>query len=109
MNRYFEKENEFNSNSRIFEGFFKEEEYRKSRLEAYCEKLLTLPSRLAAIATNQKACGIVKAGVTACTLIALVGIVGAMEAGSLALGTGILCGALLLAVELLCLKGRRSR
>ena len=107
MNKYFDQNDIFNSNSRIHEGFFTEEKREESKLEKACKKLLSIPAFLAKIAADQKVRGIVKAGFTAFSLIALVGIAGAIEAGTLGLGSGLLCAALLLGMELLCLKGRQ--
>lgn len=107
MNKYFDQTDVFSSNSRIYEGFFTEEKKEESKLEKACKKLLSIPSLLSKIAADQKVRGIAKAGFTALSLIALVGIAGAIEAGTLGLGSGLLCGALLLGLELLCRKGRQ--
>lgn len=102
MNKYFEKNDMFNSNSRIYEGYFTDCSEKKKTGNHVLEMLcLILQSILESSALRY-----VKLALVAVSLIGLIGVIGAVEAGSLGMGTAILIGAVLVSVEYLCLKGR---
>ncbi len=102
MNKYFDKNDTFNSNSRIYEGCFTDARSAKNPLKKLSEMLFLVLHFLTGQAVVRK----IKAVAVALSLIGFVGIIGAMETGSLGLGTGLLIGALLLAIEYLCLSQR---
>ena len=109
MNAYFENKGTFNSNNRIFEGYFTESETRTSRLQRMLEKLFSRTSGLVKVLTDSRVCRLIKAITVALSLIGFVGVVGAMEQGGLGMGTGLLIGATLVGLEYLCLRGRRQK
>ena len=109
MNAYFDNNGAFNSNSRIFEGYFTEAETRTSGLQRAAEKLFSRVADLARTLTDSRACRLIKAITVALSLIGFAGVIGAMERGSLGMGTGVLIGATLIGLEYLCLRGRRQR
>ncbi len=101
MNRCCDENQFLNSNNRIFEGYFtevakREGAWRRSLRDAFGavkKAVLCARARRTAKAVAFTGC-----------LVGFVGIIGAMEAGSLALGTGLLLGAGLLLIEYLCLR-----
>lgn len=107
MNTYFEHNNDFNSNKRIMEAYFGEAISRPRPFARALEALLSLLFRLWQILTCPVGRRIIKASSVAVSLVGLVGIVGAIEQGTLGLGIGLLLGAILVAIEYLCLRPRR--
>ena len=101
MNKYFDKNDMFDSNSRIYEGFFADVTNAKNPWKKISDFLFLILRFL----SGQTVIRCAKATAVALSLIGFVGIIGAMENGALGLGTGLLIGALLLAVEYLCLRG----
>ena len=93
----------FDSNNRIYEGYFTDASNVKSPLKKLSDFLFLLLRFF----SGQTVIRTVKAVMVALSLIGFIGIIGAMERGSLGLGTGLLIGALLLSVEYLCLRGRQ--
>ena len=102
MNKYFEKNGSFHSNNRIYEGYFTEAEVRNGLGKKVFDLLLFIVNLL----LNETFLRRAKLVVVAASLIGLIGVVGAMDAGSLGMGSGLLIGLVLILVEYLCLKGR---
>ncbi len=108
MNAYYEKNGSYNSNSRIFEGYFTEVEVRTGRLQQVLKKASSCVASLLRTLSDSRVCRIAKAVTVAVSLVGFVGVIGAMERGSLGLGAGLLIGAGLVGLEYLCLRGRRQ-
>ena len=104
MNAYFDKNQASNSNSRIFNAYYGSQSKRESRLGARVAKLRAILGALVSARTLRVA----RAVTFSTVLVAFVGIVGAMEHGTLGLGAGLVISAFLLAVELLCLYPHRA-
>ena len=102
MNKYFDKNDIYNSNSRIYEGNFTDTTKEKKSEKGLIELLVFMLQMLFGQTFLYKA----KLVLVAFSLIGFIGVVGAMEAGSLGMGSGLLIGAVLIAIEYLCLKGR---
>ena len=102
MNKYFDKNDMFNSNSRIYEGYFADVTNTKNSWKRISDFLFLILRFL----SGQTVIRTVKTVAIALSLIGFVGIIGAMENGTLGLGAGLLIGTLLLAIEYLCLRGR---
>ena len=102
MNKYFDKNDMFNSNNRTYEGYFTDTTNTKNSWKKVSDFLFMILRFL----SGQAVVRTVKAVAVALSLIGFLGIIGAMENGTLGLGTGLLIGALLLAIEYLCLRGR---
>ena len=109
MNAYYESNGAFNSNSRIFEGYFTESETHTDRLQRTWKKLFSRMAGLARALTDSRVCRIAKAISVAVSLVGFVGVIGAMERGGLGIGAGLLIGAALVGLEYLCLRGRRQK
>ncbi|MBR3893631.1 MAG: hypothetical protein IKJ35_00635 [Clostridia bacterium] len=108
MNTYFDQNEGFNSNKRIFEAYYQEARKPAGKLQRALDALLSSLSSLAKTETRAKVIRLAKACGVAVSLIGFVGVIGAMERGTLGLGSGLLIGALLIGAEYLCLRGRRQ-
>ena len=108
MNTYFEKNGNFNSNSRIFEAYFTETVKTAGTLEKSLDSLLCFLSVLLRILTGATVRRIAKVSAVALSLVGFIGVIGAIEHGSLSIGMGLLLGAVLLGIEYLCLRGKPS-
>ncbi len=101
MNRFYEEERIFHSNSRIFEGRFAEVTEEKSSVGNVLHTAWKAVKKVKASARVQRMAKAV--AFTGC-MLGMLGIIGAMEAGSLAIGTGLLLSVALLGLEYLCLR-----
>ena len=108
MNAYFDKNNEVISNKRIMEAYFADSVKVHTRTKTVWSNLSALLISLWAILSSARVCRIARASAVALSLIALIGVVGAMETGALTLWAGLLIGLALVCVEYLCLRPRRS-
>lgn len=102
MNKYFDKNDMFNSNSRIYEAHFTDSKKDPGALQGALNILLLILQLLSKDTFLRK----IKASLVAFSLIGLIGIAGAVEIGSLGMGAGLLIGAVLVAIEYLCLRCR---
>ncbi len=93
MNKYYENNGAFYSNNRI---------YTRTGRTAF--SLAALLAMLLSLLSNKTVCGVIRALVTVGILVGFVGIIGAMDAGTLGLGAGLCIGTLLLGAEYLCLR-----
>ena len=109
MNTTFEKNSSFNSNNRIFEGYFEESAKSVGRLHRGLDSFLYIIASILTTLTSAKAIALFKVIGVACSLVGFVGIIGAVERGTLGMGAGFLLGALLIGVEYLCLRPKRRR
>ena len=108
MNKYFDQNDIFNSNKRTYEGYFTESKKEKNALQKWVEKIIAILSVFAHIIAQSSALRVVKVVAVALSLVGFIGIIGAMEQGSLGMGSGLLIGSILLLVEYLCLRSRRQ-
>lgn len=102
MNRYFENKQEFNSNSRIFNAYYHTAPQTKSNRNLLSGSLRS--KLLAALRSNtaRRVLRIAKPIVFSASLLGLLGIAAAIEAGVLGLGAGIATSVAILGVEYLC-------
>ena len=105
MNKYYVTNEQFNSNKRIFEAYYKEAEIKPSILQRVADFWLALLSVL----TSERARTVAKAASVALCLIGLIGIAGAIENGTLSIGVGILVATVLLGIEFFSLKKSGKR
>ena len=108
MNAYFEKEAQFETNKRIIEAYFTDTTVAPGHLERGLQAVLTALFVFWKMLTGTVARRIFKASGVALSLIGMVGIIGAMERGTLSLLAGLLIGTVLIGIEYLCLRPRRS-
>ena len=108
MNAYFDKNSKIISNNRIIEAYFAESAKSPSRLEKAWDLIVALLVSICQALASVKARRIAKVTVVALSLIALAGVIGAIESGFLALWAGLLIGLALVGIEYLCLRPHRS-
>jgi hypothetical protein len=102
MNKYFDKNDMFSSNKRIYEGYFTDSSASKGFGSRALEILLLLLQSI----LESNALRYVRVALVAVSLIGLIGVIGAVEMGTLGMGSALLIGTALVLVEYLCLKGR---
>ena len=108
MNRYFDKKQNFNSNSRIYQAFYADTERVTRRAPKWLEALTARLEKAAADGTLTRALRIAKAVTFSLVLVAFLGVVGAIEYGKLGLGAGLMISSILLGIEYLCLRRHRA-
>ena len=108
MNAYFDKNDCFNSNSRIIEAYFTETARRQSTADRVVKTLLSVLAVILSALTSARARCIFKVLSVAVCFVGFVGIIGAMEQGTIGLGAGFLIGMLLIGVEFICLRSRQK-
>ena len=104
MNAYYHHNEDFVSNKGIINAYFGASATRVS----VGEKLLSMLLALVRFLTCATVRRITKATAVAVTLVAFIGVIGAMESGALGLGAGLFIGAILLGIEYLCLRPHRA-
>ena len=104
MNAYFDKNQVANSNSRIFNAYYGTQAKSTSGL---IDRARKLQKALRAMA-NSRTLRIAKAVTFSVVLVAFLGIVGAMDRGTLGMGAGLALCTFLLGVEALCLCPHRA-
>lgn len=108
MNTYFERNGKFDSNNRMIDAYFGEAVKVANPVAKAIDSILSLLFRLWQILCSATARRVIKASTVALSLVGLVGIIGAIESGSLALGMGLILGLGLIGIEYLCLRPRRA-
>ena len=104
MNKYYLSEEQFNSNKRIFEAYYTEAKTSVGAFQKALDFLRIFLSAVMAALTSARARVLVRVCGIALSLIGLIGVVGAIEAGSISIGFGLLLGLLMIGVEFFCLK-----
>ncbi len=108
MNTCFENNSRFNSNNRIYEGYFTEFQKPAGRVRRALDFFLYIIAAALTALTSARALCIYRTVGVAGSLVGLAGIIGAMECGTLSLGAGLLIGAALVGIEYLCLRPRKN-
>ena len=109
MNTTFEQNSNFNSKSRIYEGYFEESASRAGSIRRGLESFLYISASILTAMTSAKAIALFKVIGMAGTLVGFVGIIGAVEQGTLGMGAGFWLGTLLVGIEYLCLRSKRRK
>ena len=104
MNTCYHQPKDFISNKGIIDAYFGESAARVSVGEKMLSMLLVLVRFLTCSTVRR----IAKATAVAVTLVAFIGVIGAMESGFLSLGAGLFIGTFLLGIEYLCLRPHRA-
>ena len=107
MNRYFDNNDQYISNKRIFEAYFTEKAVAPSSAKKALDSLLSILLSILAILSGSVAKRLYKVGAVVLCMIAFVGMIGAVERGTLSMGVAFLIGIALLGIEIICLKKRR--
>ncbi len=106
MNAYYGENKQVVSNKRIYDGFFTENARSESKLQKLLSLLFSFLFSTLSLLTNTTAKRIVKTTVVALSLVGIVGVIGAVECGTLGMGHGLLLGAVFIGIEFLCLYKR---
>ena len=109
MNKYFETNDRFNSNKRIFDAYYEETARRIGGIRGALDSVLYLLSVILSAILCERARRITKALVICTCFIGFIGVIGAIDHGSISLGAGLLIALALLAIEFLCLKKSARR
>ncbi len=103
MNVSYQREGRVCSNNDIFEAYFNAG-VRPSKMRKAVDSMLAALSLILAFLTAERTRVIARAVGFGFCLVGFVGIIGAMETGAISLGLGLLLGAALVGIELLCLR-----
>ena len=108
MNRYFDKADNFSSNSRIFEAYYNN---AANGAGSSFQRRESLFSALGAKLNAKKiarALRVAKSVVFTLGLLSMLGIAGAVESGSLGIGAGLLLSAAVFGIEYFVLRSHRA-
>lgn len=109
MNAYYNQKSEVRSNNDIFEAYFMEGVRPVSSLRRALDSLLSFFLSLVLALTSAKVRRIARTTAVALVFVGFIGVIGAMESGTVGLGTGLILGALLLLAELLLLRQKAHK
>ena len=103
MNKYYQNDRFYNSNSDILNVKFQEGTITVPVWKKAVDKLAAMLAILVIMLTSSKAIRVARALTTAVCLIGLIGVVGAIEQGTLGLLSGFAIGITLILIEAICL------
>lgn len=109
MNRMDTKKGRMDSDFGIETVYYPELRTSCGRFRRRADALLLRLLALWQILTGATARRLAKAGCVALSLIGMIGVAGAMERGTVSLSAGLAVCAVLLAVELLCLRAGKTK
>lgn len=104
MNKSFANDQHFISNKRIIEAYFTEVEIPESKLQKLLDRVVSILFAIVSALTSARAIAIAKTFVVVGCLLGFVGLIGAMERGSISLLAGLLLSAPILGIEYFTLK-----
>ena len=103
MNVSYQNNGRIYSNNDIFADYFNVGA-RPSKMRKAADAILAALSLILTFLTAARTRVIARTVGFGLTLVGFVGIIGAMEAGTISLGLGLILGAALLGIEVLCLR-----
>ena len=103
MNISYQNNGRIYSNNDIFADYLNVGA-RPSKMRKAADAMLAALSLILAFLTSARTRVVARTIGFSLTLVGFVGIIGAMEAGSISLGMGLVLGAALLGIEVLCLR-----
>ena len=109
MNAYFDKNRNFNSNNRTYNSYFETQAKPAIRLRTVLEALLTGLLALLSILCGARARVLIRVTAVAIAFVGFIGVIGAVEHGSLTMLGGVLIGSLLIGLEYLALRGSKKQ
>ena len=108
MNRYYDQNEQFRSNNRIFEGYFTESRKSVGGVQRRLDALLSILYAILVMLTSERAIRLGRVLGVVGSLVGMGVLFAAIEAGSVGLGVGLLLGSLLVGIEYLCLRRHRD-
>ncbi len=109
MNKTFANEQHIISNKRIIEAYFTEAEITPSNLKKLLERACAILATILSVLTSARAIALLKTFVVVGCFIGFIGLIGAMERGSVSLLGGLLLSLPILGLEYLTLKSYCKR
>ncbi len=103
MNISYQNNERVYSNNDIFKDYFNIG-VRHSKMRKAADAMLAALSLILTFLTAARTVAVARAIGFGFCLVGFVGIIGAMEAGTISLGLGLVLGAVILGIELLCLR-----
>lgn len=103
MNISYQQNSNIYSNNDIFDAYFNAGA-RPSKMRKAADAVLAALSLILAFLTAARTVAVARAVGFGLCLVGFVGIIGAMETGAISLGLGLVLGAIMLGVEVLCLR-----
>lgn len=107
MNTYYQNHSQISSNNDIFEEYFFGGARPVSARKRAADRVLAILSAIILFFCSARVRTVARISVVALSLVVLVGIIGAVEHGTLSLGLGLLFGLGMVALEVSCLRRRR--
>lgn len=104
MNKTFANQEHYISNKRIIDAYFNEADMPVSPAKKVANWIASVLYAIIHALTCAKAARLTKVFVIVACFVGFVGIIGAMERGTLSLALGLFLSALILAIEYRCLK-----
>lgn len=104
MNAYYNKNEQFISNNRTYTEYFTESAKSVSKWLTLPEILLSILFSLLRFLSGARVRNIVRVCAVAVSLVGFIGVLGAVERGTLSLLGGVLLGGILLGIEYLALR-----
>ena len=105
MNKAFTNNDQFISNKRIMEAYFAEAEMTAGKLDGILDRIAAILLSILSVLTCARVISLTRTCVAVGCLVGFVGLIGAMESGSISLLSGLLLSVPVLGVEYLTLKG----
>ncbi len=106
MNTYYQQSNRISSNNDIFEEYFFGGAKPVSAWKKAVNRVLAILSAIILFFCSARVRTVARVSAVALSLVGLVGVIGAVEHGTLGPGAGLWVGAILVAVEVSCLRRR---
>ena len=104
MNAYYHNSRDNNSNNDIFRAYFLGSAKPAPTWKRYADSILAVLVAIISVLTCSTARRLLRVFSVAALLVAFIGLIGAMESGTLGLGMGFLIGLTLLGLEFLTLR-----
>ena len=108
MNAYYEKNENNISNNRIYNSYFQTEAKNELSGRMLLNSIFAALVSLLSLLSSARVRTIVRVCTVALSLVGFVGVIGAVEHGSLTMLGGLLIGIALIGVEYLALRGKRK-
>ena len=107
MNTYYQQNSRISSNNDIFEEYFFGGARPASAWKKAADRVLAILSAIILFFCSARVRTVVRVGAVALSLVALIGVIGAVEHGTLSMGFGLALGLALIVLEVSCLRRRR--
>ncbi len=104
MNAYYDKNEQFISNNRTYDAYFTESAKSASARQYASDILLSILFSLLRFLSGARVRCIVRVCAVAVSLVGFIGVIGAVEHGTLSMLGGVLLGGIFMGIEYLALR-----